>query len=1375
MDPHAGKIVLNGAPSQYGRWLRALDAAQPQVDGRTPSQLFDFAVRFAGLVRYYDRADRPDGDWVEFFLADPAMVLALVNAMDIAASDAAFIRLEKQTAGERAFEIKFALLREVFGAILELARQLDAWLRGLGLAPENGAIDRARRELDALINGDAGEALRRLKAFDEGAGRPGALGEAIGLDYSGFLPLWDLDCVRPDGSIYQGANGNRKINHALPSLSRLFYILLDAGGSFQAWARENLSGALDDGRCRPQIALYLAFVELFQKAQATINSLSTRYQRFYYDDVLRESRQPAVPDSVFLSFTLAEEEGVESTTVPKGTLYPAGQDAEGRDILYAADRDLLVTAAQIAQLRTVRVLTGPLLAEQPAGEIVEQRILTAEIVPDVGAPWPTFGEGTTGTTETAGTEPATLGFALASDYLLLTGGEREIEIVIHYTAASQEALGKRLAELAAAGFDPTQALREVLAGAFTLQVSTADGWFELEGYEAIVPDPWDAAPQLTLRLDLPASVPPIAPLQTDGPVPALPTVEAHLRQEPVLLTGLNGTAWIYPLSLLGVVDVEDFEIDARVTALPGLALANSDGEIDPASPFPLLGGVPVVGSYLEIRHTELFVKVPRSLEIGVRWFGLPPNDDGFRGWYRDYVIGLDGQPSPTVLLDNAKFLGRVSAQSPGAWTLENEGSPYVYLFRTQNDCADPVPTPDGALCNETRFDTLEVDATPDGEPPYYDPAASAIRLELTSPPYAFGNDLYAINVLNAVLQDLPDVPACEAKCAEECLPLQDAARGIAACLAGCADVPDDQYAACILPCVEKTQEMLLLTFIERFLGCLEACLLSEDHLADFRACLQTCMTLPGVRRAIGVKACVEQLRASLAGDLLRCVESCLAKNLRFLEALFWIEEAILSCQRSPTYKDCMTASLAECVARLEAAYDECVAQCMADCTAPPKDLKYPNDPWLPTAEAVTIDYTAGTTLTPGSDDVFHLLPFGGWRRAGDPGGATPLLPRFPAQGNLYLGFSGLLPAQRLNLLFQLTAAGGEAALPPVVWQCLSGDDWQPLTPTEILSDTTNGLANTGVVAFRLPAFDPLGHTILPGDAQWLRASVATSAERFPDTAGIYPHVLTATWQNDGGGTGEHLRKPLPAHTITSSVQDLAYIGAIDQPLESFGGRPAEDQRGLDVRLSERLRHKDRGILAWDYERLVLERFPTIWKVQALPARNIEKGDAPGDVLVVVVAGPESQQVQDPTAPLVPGELLYQIETYLQERISPFIDLRVVNPNYVRITVTASVIFADGEDPGTNIARLNGDLVQYLSPWFYDAARAAKEGRYAYEDEISELVQNRPYVAALAAISFQYDPPEWQERPEWYFLTSAAAHVIEVATSPCEAGSERSSQ
>ena len=347
----------------------------------------------------------------------------------------------------------------------------------------------------------------------------------------------------------------------------------------------------------------------------------------------------------------------------------------------------------------------------------------------------------------------------------------------------------------------------------------------------------------------------------------------------------------------------------------------------------------------------------------------------------------------------------------------------------------------------------------------------------------------------------------------------------------------------------------------------------------------------------------------------------------------------------------------------------------------------------------------------------------------------------------------MIPPQMLTLLFQMTADRRDdlTGEPPAVqWSYLSRNTW---TDLKVLTDGTGGLQSSGVLALSLPPYDPAGNTVLSNDFQWLRAAVAEEPGRFPDTAGLWPHALVATWVDDGGGTAEHLLQPLPARTITGSVQDLGQIGAIDQPLESFGGRPPETEDTYGIRLSERLRHKDRGSLAWDYERLVLERFPTVWKTAVLPAWG-----GPGHVVVVVVPGAESQQTQDPTVPRASSDLLHQIETYLEERISPFIRLRAANPQYVRVKVAAKVFFRDGE--GASLDRLNEDLIQYLSPWFYDAAREATDGRYAMEDDISEFVQNRPYVEALQEIGFEYDPPE---KPDWYFLTSAEEHDIQEAT------------
>ena len=67
-----------------------------------------------------------------------------------------------------------------------------------------------------------------MGAIDEGAADVEALGQAIGLNYDGFLPIWDLGCVRPNSSIYRGKTRARRIDNETaednPATAHLFIV-----------------------------------------------------------------------------------------------------------------------------------------------------------------------------------------------------------------------------------------------------------------------------------------------------------------------------------------------------------------------------------------------------------------------------------------------------------------------------------------------------------------------------------------------------------------------------------------------------------------------------------------------------------------------------------------------------------------------------------------------------------------------------------------------------------------------------------------------------------------------------------------------------------------------------------------------------------------------------------------------------------------------------------------------------------------------------------------------------------------------------------------------------------------------------------------------
>ncbi|HZE68837.1 MAG TPA: baseplate J/gp47 family protein [Pyrinomonadaceae bacterium] len=1392
------KIVVNGATSQYDRRLAALDAEYAKVDGRSSSELLDFAVKFGSLINFYNLRNEIDGDWTPFFTTDPVVILASRDATDLGEIESEFARLERLTLETQSFDRKLDFLRGVFDVILKITRELDLSLRFLDLSEQGQIMRQLRQAIVTEIEDGLGQQLRELKAYDLGAELPDALGRRIGLDYEGLSPVWQADSVGPNGSIYRGGTGSRKIAQALPHVNSILSSYLYALSNLKVLAQTNLSSTMEAGDHKPQIALYIAFVTLFQTAQDTINTLSSRYSRFYYRDVLRESFRAAIPDSVFLSFTLADQENFLSTTVPRDTLFLAGTDSDDHKILYGSDKDLLVTQALLTTLRTLRVIRGKLIPQEQSSPLVVSRVLSSEIVVAEASlmqnAWATFGETEVSQTDVEVTEAATLGFALASQYLWMSGGRRVCRISFRCSPESQARLIELLHSLAVAtSLSEAKIFETVLVEAFTLYVSMSAGWFQIESYRATEMK-LDSEGNFSfgLEFELPASVPPIVaynPADEDAPddgsaalvtadpivyasdpAPSLPTLKTYLRQVSITLCGDGGTADVYPISLLGELEITTFLIDVSVCGLAGLQLESTDGELDPSGPFSLFGGLPVVGSYLLIRHDELFAKRLNHLGISINWFNLPPNEDGFTGYYKDYVIGLNGEPQCN-LFNNAVFHGGMSIQNSGEWFLSDSQdclSPPatavdLLLFRSKPECYETQPA--APLCPVTDFNTLKVcRSTP---PPYYDFSQSAIKLELTEPPYAFGNDLFPQNVLNAVLEDLPDTNFCKDQCLSECLVLLEAAQCIETCLlciGTCAQAsPPDPS------CAETCVSVCLKCLEEKSIQCLEKCLEEsrglpiEETLRLIITRLKTCPGLPEPEQC--VVGCNMRLAACLQEQMPECVRECIENSTKILDAIVCVLACVNNCQGKDT--QCLIDGLLICKQQLDSEYATCLEKCMHECLSLKKTIRYPNEPYLPQATSITVTYCAQCVSPSLSTEeacglFFHLGPFGGYEQL-SPSHEKPswLLPRFSEPGNLYLGFTSLVPPQTLTLLFQMSASGDDRSvnLPPVAWEYLSSNQWHRLKPPNILADQTNGLQNSGIITLDLPAYDPANNTLLSADTEWLRASVAEIPDQFPKTAGIYPHSVLATWRKNES-SGENLAKPLPPFTITSSVEDLSAIASVIQPMASFGGRPPETNSTFEIRVGERLRHKERAILDWDYERLVLERFPTVWKAQTLPARDPQQADVPGSVVLVIVPGPDGIAVTDPTVPAACTEMLAQIQAYLKGFVSPFIQLHVVNPIYVRITVNTVVLFQGSSDTGASIKRLNEELVDYLSPWFYDAARAAQGGRYISEADISEFIRTRPYVELMISINLKHEPP--RQYLDWYFLTSAQQHQISAA-------------
>ena len=446
-------------------------------------------------------------------------------------------------------------------------------------------------------------------------------------------------------------------------------------------------------------------------------------------------------------------------------------------------------------------------------------------------------------------------------------------------------------------------------------------------------------------------------------------------------------------------------------------------------------------------------------------------------------------------------------------------------------------------------------------------------------------------------------------------------------------------------------------------------------------------------------------------------------------------------------------------------------------------------PYTPKIKGVSLNYQAsaeinlraGNQASQGAGGkIFQLHPFGyvdlqQTAKPGDPASRYFLLPQYDTEGSLFIGLRDVKPPQSLTLLFQLVSGSGNADLTPptIQWSYLAGDRWRPFQPVDVLSDSTNGLVDSGIMRLNIPAAATHQNHLLPTGLHWLRATVTQHAATIPDVLAIRTQAATATFVNQQNDP-EHLSQPLAAWSIQALTEDNVAIATVEQPYSSFGGRRQESHRTFYTRVSEQLRHKRRAITRWDYERLVLEQFPQIYKVKCLT--QAEQAHAPNAALVTVVVIPNLANTAPflPLEPKAPQYLLKQIEAYLQAHTSPFVKLVVKNPRYEQIKYRIGVRFRESYEQGHYLKQLNAELVRFLSPWAYEEQSDISFGSSIHSSTVIHFIETRPYVDYVTNLSLHEqvtanvrssasDPNLAEVKQVDSILVSAPEHIIDVIT------------
>jgi hypothetical protein len=529
----------------------------------------------------------------------------------------------------------------------------------------------------APLDPAAGAALtwpQRLQAWSEALSTSGS---AHGVDLRHVI---DGLLAKAGGASAAGPDTHPGGAHGLP----------EAVAIVQRAAARHLPQALRSGVHDPAVAMLIAFAQLYRRAQEKLNRFTERHQDFYYTEVLRARARGATSDATVVVFEAASA-GV-MIPIAAGTRFLAPCDGGAPDLEYVTEYPLAVTDARVVALHTVYFernrLAMPesrLMYDGGAGQRcypgachlnrlavaspAPQRQVRRDLEP---VAMPLFGAPRARDARPPGVS-ARIGFALASDVLLMGDGRRTVTVALHLGRRPSErgsgarSLGERMEQArqvhaghTAAESDAGQPQwrEHVLRRLFKVAVSGAAGWIPIPWYEASLTTGPRDGDVLELRFALAADAAAVTPY--------MPAVhgDCYATTCPLLRFELNADADVYGYGLLRELTLRHALIDVEVRDHRALALQNQDGPLSAAAAFQPFGALPVAGDYLIVGSAEAARKTLSHCELAFEWARLPSAPGGWGDYYATYG---DAGPwlAASPFVDVGVSLGVLSG---GAWT-----------------------------------------------------------------------------------------------------------------------------------------------------------------------------------------------------------------------------------------------------------------------------------------------------------------------------------------------------------------------------------------------------------------------------------------------------------------------------------------------------------------------------------------------------------------------------------------------------------------------------------------------------------------------------------------------------------------------------------
>ena len=422
-----------------------LDPNNILIDDRSMSDRILLLKKLASRYTYYNRKNRPEGDFSSLLETDESFLIAEISKFETAEKDQKRLNLISNFDQSSSSETKEAIFIEFVGITAQMFNFINHWYTA---SKKNNLSEKSSKielELERVIENKLANGFLHFRNYLDFFESKGLIEKNSVLNLEEYQSvIWKTQSSKIDDPIFDYEDRDELISNSFKKIilisSEIFDSIYNLANRSQRILDESL---YKNNNHKAHIGLLFAFIELMQHVQNDINTFSKKHLDLFYKTILKQNLIETQAVKTFV--TIEIDENSNEIVLSNDNLLIAGQYDDGSVVQLEMQDEIKLNNVKIAELMTIFIsrnadydfnskyqLIASIYERKIANSIAEVNSFNSD-----QSTFSTLGRDQDSLTQTEMTmQTADVGFLISSSILKLERSDRKIKVEFNFSVSS---------------------------------------------------------------------------------------------------------------------------------------------------------------------------------------------------------------------------------------------------------------------------------------------------------------------------------------------------------------------------------------------------------------------------------------------------------------------------------------------------------------------------------------------------------------------------------------------------------------------------------------------------------------------------------------------------------------------------------------------------------------------------------------------------------------------------------------------------------------------------------------------------------------------------------------------------------------------------